>query len=224
MRALLDRQADGKYDALTAADVATDALFAQCGVLRVDTVEELFATAMAFGDTWEQHREILNRDRPVLIEGTISDRSRDEDDPPIFVDSARPLSGVRRSGSVGVCIELRPGDDLPPDAFDRAREAAEEAAGDGTLYVEWRGNGDGTFRDATETSGLGFTGFCHGIVPADFDSDGDPEVLAATTERALLALAPGLPGWSGLLITLVLAAIGISFQARDLQRTSSRAR
>jgi len=112
------------------------------------------ATAMAFGDTWEQHREILNRDRPVLIEGTISDRSRDEDDPPIFVDSARPLSGVRRSGSVGVCIELRPDDDLPPDAFDRAREAAEEAAGDGPLYVEWRGNGDGTSRFASESLGV----------------------------------------------------------------------
>jgi hypothetical protein len=40
----------------------------------------------------------------------------------------------------------------------------------------------------------------------------------------LLTLAPGLPGWSGLLITLVLTAIGISFQARDLERTPARTR
>lgn len=44
------RAASSHTGALTAADVATDALFAQCGVLRVDTVEELFATAMAFGN------------------------------------------------------------------------------------------------------------------------------------------------------------------------------
>ncbi|MFB6241114.1 MAG: DNA polymerase III subunit alpha, partial [Gemmatimonadota bacterium] len=112
------------------------------------------ATAMAFGDTWEEHREVLTRDRPVLVKGEISDRSRDEDDPPIFVDSARPLSRVRTSGRVGVCIELRPDDDLPPDAFDRAREAAEEAAGDGPLYVDWRGNGDGTSRFASESLGV----------------------------------------------------------------------
>jgi len=44
------RAASSHTGALTAADAATDALFAQCGVLRVDTVEELFATAMAFGN------------------------------------------------------------------------------------------------------------------------------------------------------------------------------
>jgi acetate---CoA ligase (ADP-forming) len=35
--------------ALAGLDVATDALLAQCGVIRVDTVEELFDMAMAFG-------------------------------------------------------------------------------------------------------------------------------------------------------------------------------
>lgn len=34
---------------LASQDVAVDALFAQCGVIRVDTVEELFDLAMAFG-------------------------------------------------------------------------------------------------------------------------------------------------------------------------------
>ncbi len=35
--------------ALAGLDVATDAILAQCGVIRVDTVEELFDMAMAFG-------------------------------------------------------------------------------------------------------------------------------------------------------------------------------
>ena len=37
--------------------------------------------------------------------------------------------------------------------------------------------GDGTFRDVTESSGLGFEGFCHGIVVGDVDNDGDQDVF-----------------------------------------------
>jgi acetate---CoA ligase (ADP-forming) len=44
------RAATSHTGALAGLDVATDALLAQCGVLRVDTVEELFDMAMAFGE------------------------------------------------------------------------------------------------------------------------------------------------------------------------------
>jgi hypothetical protein len=37
--------------------------------------------------------------------------------------------------------------------------------------------GDNTFRDATAAAGLGFAGYCHGIVVGDFDNDGDPDVF-----------------------------------------------
>ncbi len=37
--------------------------------------------------------------------------------------------------------------------------------------------GNGRFRDATEASGLGFAGFCHGIVVGDVDNDGDADVF-----------------------------------------------
>ena len=37
--------------------------------------------------------------------------------------------------------------------------------------------GDGTFRDVTESSGLGFEGFCHGIIVGDVDNDGDQDVF-----------------------------------------------
>ena len=37
--------------------------------------------------------------------------------------------------------------------------------------------GDGKFEDATESSGLGYTGFCHGIIAGDIDNDGDQDVF-----------------------------------------------
>ncbi len=41
----------------------------------------------------------------------------------------------------------------------------------------YKNMGDGTFRDVTESSGLGFAGFCHGIVVGDVDNDGDQDVF-----------------------------------------------
>ncbi|KPK37193.1 MAG: hypothetical protein AMJ65_15170, partial [Phycisphaerae bacterium SG8_4] len=44
------RAASSHTGAMVGLDVATDALFAQCGVIRVDTVEGLFDMAMGFGN------------------------------------------------------------------------------------------------------------------------------------------------------------------------------
>jgi DNA polymerase-3 subunit alpha len=102
------------------------------------------ATALAFGDVWAQNREILTDDRPVLLEGSVSGNSRDDEDPPIFVDSVQRLSKVRAGGGVGICIELREGDSLELGLFEQARQLLEDAPGKGPLVVEWHrrtGNG-----------------------------------------------------------------------------------
>ncbi|MEJ2311455.1 MAG: DNA polymerase III subunit alpha [Gemmatimonadales bacterium] len=101
------------------------------------------ATALVFGDTWMKYRDLLTQDAPVLIEGTVSGRSRDEEDPPIFVDSVAPLAEVRRSGQVGIRIELDQESPPATDVFDRVRSLVEQSPGSGPLLVEWRKAGNG---------------------------------------------------------------------------------
>ena len=46
--------------------------------------------------------------------------------------------------------------------------------GPNRLYKNLGGN---RFRDMTQASGLGFAGYCHGIVVGDIDNDGDQDVF-----------------------------------------------
>lgn len=41
----------------------------------------------------------------------------------------------------------------------------------------YKNEGSGRFRDVTHRSGLGFSGFCHGIIAGDLDNDGDADVF-----------------------------------------------
>ena len=50
------------------------------------------------------------------------------------------------------------------------------SSGPNRLY---RNLGNGKFADVTESSGLGYRGFCHGIVIGDIDNDGDQDVFLA---------------------------------------------
>jgi enediyne biosynthesis protein E4 len=51
--------------------------------------------------------------------------------------------------------------------------------------------GDGTFKDVTAASGLGFEGFCHGIVVGDIDNDGDQDVFLCNYGPNVLYLNNG---------------------------------
>ncbi|MYG80917.1 MAG: DNA polymerase III subunit alpha, partial [Gemmatimonadetes bacterium] len=75
------------------------------------------ATVLAFRDVWQSSKETLQTDAVVLLRGKVSDRDRDEEDPPVFLDSAEPLKGVPGSGRIGVRITLDRRGDLPGDAF-----------------------------------------------------------------------------------------------------------
>jgi enediyne biosynthesis protein E4 len=51
--------------------------------------------------------------------------------------------------------------------------------------------GENHFRDVTEESGLGFAGYCHGIVAGDIDNDGDQDVFLCNYGPNVLFLNNG---------------------------------
>jgi DNA polymerase-3 subunit alpha len=113
------------------------------------SVEDFYGTAavLAFGDVWEQYHDLLTQDTPVLIRGTVSGRDRDEDAPPIFLDSVVPLAQLRGSGALALEVALAA--DATREAVARAAEMFRAHPGRAPLYVtaangaQGRGNGSG---------------------------------------------------------------------------------
>lgn len=60
--------------------------------------------------------------------------------------------------------------------------------GPNRLYKNMGGN---SFKDVTAASGLGFSGFCHGIVVGDIDNDGDQDVFLCNYGANVLYLNNG---------------------------------
>ncbi|HKP76980.1 MAG TPA: DNA polymerase III subunit alpha, partial [Longimicrobiaceae bacterium] len=106
------------------------------------TVEDFHGTAtvLAFGDAWAKYKEVLRQDAAVVVRGAVSNRERDEEDPPMFLDSAVPLENVRGSGEVGLAIELgSAGPD--PAAVAEAKALLAAHPGEGPVVVLWRNGG-----------------------------------------------------------------------------------
>jgi DNA polymerase III subunit alpha len=101
------------------------------------TVEDFYGTAsvLAFGDVWEQYHDLLTQDAAVLLRGSVSGRDRDEDAPPIFLDSVIPLSQLRAGGALAVELALAAGEDVEADAVDRATAMLRGHPGPAAVYV-----------------------------------------------------------------------------------------
>jgi DNA polymerase-3 subunit alpha len=87
------------------------------------------ATVLAFKDSWQEAKELLQQDAVVLIRGKVSNRERDEDDPPLFLDGAEPLEAVPDSGKLAVQIELEFGGMPKEEAFTAARKVLDRHPG-----------------------------------------------------------------------------------------------
>ena len=100
------------------------------------------ATVLAFRESWQSHREVMVPDAVVLLRGKVSDRERDEDDPPVFLDDAEPMDGVPESGRLAVRIALACDMSLPDDAFAKARALMDKNPGGAPLEVALTDDGE----------------------------------------------------------------------------------
>ncbi len=104
------------------------------------------ATVLAFKEAWQAAKETLVQDGVVLIRGAVSNRERDEEDPPIFLDEVEPLEAVPASGRLAVQIELEFGADVAEDAFARARLVLTEHPGPAPVELALGNGGGARFR------------------------------------------------------------------------------
>jgi DNA polymerase-3 subunit alpha len=101
------------------------------------TVEDFSGTAtvLAFGEAWDAHHDLLTQDAPLLLRGTVSGRDRDDEAPPIFLDSAVPLASLRLGGTLAVEVALAA--DAADAQLDEALAALREHPGQAPVYVRW---------------------------------------------------------------------------------------
>jgi DNA polymerase-3 subunit alpha len=100
------------------------------------TVEDFRGTAtlLAFGEAWQKYKEVLQQDAVVEVLGRVSGRERDEENPPIFLDSARPLDAV--AAELAVQIELELGSTLAGEAFEAAKRVIAAHPGSSAVWIQ----------------------------------------------------------------------------------------
>ena len=105
------------------------------------TVEDFLGTAtiLAFRESWQMARETLQSDAVILLRGKISDRERDEEDPPLFLDGVHLLEDVQRSGRLAVVIEVEPGEVPAPETFQEARRIFSSTPGRAPVHLHLAG-------------------------------------------------------------------------------------
>jgi DNA polymerase-3 subunit alpha len=101
------------------------------------TVEDFSGTAtvLAFGEAWDGYHDLLTQDAPLLLRGTVSGRDRDEDAPPIFLDSAVPLAGLRNGGTLALEVALTP--EAETAQLEEALAALRAFPGQAPVYIRW---------------------------------------------------------------------------------------
>ena len=100
------------------------------------TVEDFSGTAtvLAFGDSWRNSKDTLQQDAVVEISGRVSGRERDEEDPPIFLDTARALEDVTPELAVQIDLEL--GSDVAANVFKAAKQVITNRPGPSPVWLK----------------------------------------------------------------------------------------
>ncbi len=155
------------------------------------TVEDFTGTAtiLAFRDAWESNKEILQQDAVLLVTGRVSDRA-DEEEPPIFLNSVRPLEEMTETGELAIQIELELDSDVQEAAFAKARQILLDHAGTSPVWLQvGQDNGERaprlrsktlraspdaeTMKALQEVFGRGNVRLVRAVTPALEDPEGD---------------------------------------------------
>jgi DNA polymerase-3 subunit alpha len=101
------------------------------------------AEAIVFPDSWAKLNQVVGEDAELLLSGGYSARDRGEDRAPFIVESARALSEVRRSGTVGISLCWSAPAAPAPEALRSAAAICAGHPGPAPVYIEWSdGNGE----------------------------------------------------------------------------------
>jgi DNA polymerase-3 subunit alpha len=101
------------------------------------TVEDLYgaATVIASARAWEAAAGVMVQDAAVLVRGTVAER--DEESPPIFLDSAVSLAEIGAGGLLAVEVSLAPQARVE-EAISTAAGLLRANRGPAPLLVRWR--------------------------------------------------------------------------------------
>lgn len=101
------------------------------------TVEDFQGTAdvLAFKDNWVKSQEMLIQDSAVILKGKISNRERDEENPPIFLDEVVSMDEVPNSGQMTVEINLQKNSGLIDGTLSQIKETLINHPGNAPLEL-----------------------------------------------------------------------------------------
>ena len=99
--------------------------------------------AIVFPESWARLNQVIVDDAALLLTGGYSMRDRGEDRAPFVVETARPLTELRRSGAVGIALRWAAPGAPEPGLLRSAVAVCAGRPGVAPVYIEWSdGNGE----------------------------------------------------------------------------------
>ena len=101
------------------------------------TVEDFQGTVdvLAFRDNWIKSRETLTLDSAVIVKGKVSNRERDEENPPMFLDEAVSIDELPNSGKMTVEINWGENSGLIEGTLSQIKKTVTDHPGNAPLEL-----------------------------------------------------------------------------------------
>ena len=110
------------------------------------TIEDFHGTAdvLAFKDNWTKCKEILTQESAVVVKGKISNRERDEENPPMFLDEVSLMEELPNSGEMTLQITLIEDRETLKSKLSQIKETLANHPGNAPLELRLNDNENGS--------------------------------------------------------------------------------